>query len=49
MREQRKFIDLITTRLASELGITVEVKLVEGKSLERFEGKAKRVVEKRNF
>jgi phenylacetate-CoA ligase len=49
MREQRKFIDLITTRLASELGITVEVKLVEGKSLERFEGKAKRVVEKRSF
>jgi len=49
MREQRKFIDLIRTRLASELGITVEVKLVEGKSLERFEGKAKRVIEKRSF
>jgi phenylacetate-CoA ligase len=49
MREQRKFIDLIAARLASELGITVEVKLVEGKSLERFEGKAKRVVEKRSF
>jgi phenylacetate-CoA ligase len=49
MREQRKFIDLIKTRLASELGITVEVKLVEGKSLERFEGKAKRVIEKRSF
>ena len=49
MREQRKFIDLIKTRLASEHGITVEVKLVEGKSLERFEGKAKRVIEKRSF
>ncbi len=49
MREQRKLIDLIKTRLAAELGITVEVKLVEGKSLERFEGKAKRVIEKRSF
>ena len=49
MREQRKFIDLIKTRLASELGITVEVKLVEGKSLERVEGKTKRVIEKRSF
>ena len=49
MREQRKFIDLIKTRLAAELGIAVEVKLVEGKSLERFEGKAKRVIEKRSF
>ena len=49
MREQRKFIDLIRTRLAAELGISVEVKLVESKSLERLEGKTIRVIEKRSF
>jgi phenylacetate-CoA ligase len=49
MREQRKFIDTIRTRLAAELGIAVEVRLVESKSIERSEGKTIRVIEKRSF
>ena len=49
MKQQREFIDLIKTRLADELGIKVEVKLVDKKSLERFEGKTKRVIERRSL
>ena len=48
MKKQREFIDLIRDRLADELGISVEIKLVDKKSLERFEGKTKRVIERRN-
>jgi len=42
-------VDTIRKRLASELGIAVDVKLVEEKTLERFEGKAKRVIDKREL
>jgi phenylacetate-CoA ligase len=49
MKKQNELIALIRRRLASELGIWVEVKLVEKKTLERFEGKAKRVIDKRTF
>jgi phenylacetate-CoA ligase len=49
MKQQREFIDLIKIRLADELGVTVEVKLVDKKSLERFEGKTKRVIERRSL
>nr|NIW15145.1 phenylacetate--CoA ligase [Candidatus Thorarchaeota archaeon] len=47
MKKQRELIDLIKGRLASELGIGVAVKLVERKTLERSEGKAKRVIDRR--
>ena len=49
MKKQRQLVDLIKSRLASELGIGVDVKLVEEKSLERFEGKAIRVIDKREM
>lgn len=49
MKKQRELVDLIKKRLASELGIGVSVKLVEEKSLARFEGKATRVIDKRNL
>ncbi|MBI5102113.1 MAG: phenylacetate--CoA ligase [Nitrospirae bacterium] len=49
MRKQNELIKLIKSRLASELGIGVEVKLVEKKTLERSEGKAKRVVDLRKI
>jgi len=49
MKQQRALMELIKKRLASELGITVEVKLVERKSLGRSEGKASRVVDKRKL
>ena len=49
MKKQRQLVDHIKKRLATELGISVDVKLVEEKSLERFEGKAKRVIDKRKL
>jgi len=49
VKKQKDFIDLIKTRLASELGIAVEVKPVEKRTLERVEGKAKRVIDKRKL
>jgi phenylacetate-CoA ligase len=49
MKKQRSLVDQIKKRLATELGIGVDIKLVEEKSLERFEGKAKRVIDKRKL
>ena len=49
MRRQREMVETIQKRLAHELGISVVVKLVEKKTLERFEGKAKRVVDLRKL
>jgi phenylacetate-CoA ligase len=49
MKKQNELKETIKKRLASELGISVEVKLVEKKTLERFEGKAKRVIDNRKF
>lgn len=50
--EVRKLQDLrkqITHKLESTLGLTVDVKLVEPKTIERTAGKAKRVIDKRNI
>jgi phenylacetate-CoA ligase len=49
MKKQTELKETIKKRLASELGISVEVKLVEKKTLERFEGKAKRVIDNRKL
>lgn len=49
MKKQGVLIDTIKSRLASELGISVAVKLVEEKTLERFEGKGQRVIDKRKI
>jgi len=49
MKKQSELVGLIRRRLSSELGISVDVKLVEKKTLERFEGKAKRVIDKRTL
>jgi phenylacetate-CoA ligase len=49
MKKQRQMVDHIKSRLASELGIGVAVKLVEEKTLERSEGKSKRVIDKREL
>ena len=49
MKKQNELMDLIKRRLASELGIGVNVKLVEKKSIERSEGKAKRVIDLRKI
>ncbi|GAB4482936.1 MAG: phenylacetate--CoA ligase [Thermodesulfovibrionales bacterium] len=49
MRKQSELVGRIKDRLASELGIGVNVKLVEKKTLERSEGKAKRVIDNRRL
>ncbi|HID68953.1 MAG TPA: phenylacetate--CoA ligase, partial [Desulfobacterales bacterium] len=49
MRKQSELINTIRKQLNSELGIGVAVKLVEEKTLERFEGKGQRVIDKRKI
>jgi phenylacetate-CoA ligase len=47
MRRQTELRETIQRRLASELGVSVEVKLVGSKTIERSDGKARRVVDRR--
>lgn len=49
MKKQRQMVDHIKARLASELGISVDIRLVEEKTLERSEGKSKRVIDNRKL
>jgi phenylacetate-CoA ligase len=49
MRETQELVGRIKKRLASELGVSFEVKLVEPKSLKSCEDKQKLVIDKRNF
>ncbi len=49
MKKQKEFLDKINNELKSSLGIDVSVKLVEPHSIERSEGKAKRIIDKRKF
>jgi phenylacetate-CoA ligase len=49
MRRQKEMVERIQKRLAQELGVSFDVKLVEKKTLERFEGKARRVVDNRRI
>lgn len=49
MKKQHELIETIKKRLSSELNISVNVKIVEKKSLERSEGKAKRVIDNRKL
>ena len=49
MKKQRELVEKIKKRLSSELGISVEVKLVEERTLERFEGKGNRVIDNRRL
>ena len=49
LSQQNKVVSQIRSRIQSILGINVDVKLVEPKTLQRFEGKAKRVIDKREF
>lgn len=47
MKQQRQMLETIKARLAQVVGVGVDVKLVEEKTLERSLGKAKRVIDKR--
>lgn len=49
MKKQRGLVDAIKRKMASELGIGVEIKLVEERTLERFEGKGDRVIDNRKL
>lgn len=49
MKKQRTMVDTIKKRLAAELGVGVNVKLVEERSLERYNGKSSRVIDKREL
>ena len=49
IRKQTELRETIKNHLAAELGISVDVKLVGKKTLERFEGKAIRVIDNRKF
>jgi phenylacetate-CoA ligase len=49
MKRQNVLKDAIVKRLATELGVSVDVKLVGKKTLERSEGKARRVVDRRKL
>ncbi|MFV0437290.1 MAG: phenylacetate--CoA ligase family protein [Desulfopila sp.] len=49
MKTQRTLIETIKKRLAAEVGVSVEVKLVEERTLERFEGKGDRVIDNRQL
>ncbi len=49
MKKQNELIATIKKRLAAELGIAVSVRLVEKKTLERSDGKAKRVIDNRKI
>jgi phenylacetate-CoA ligase len=47
--ELQKLSRKIQSNLESTLGLSIDVKLVEPKTIERSEGKAKRVIDKRKF
>jgi phenylacetate-CoA ligase len=49
MRKQRSMVDKIYDSIRSTIGVSAKVKLVEPRSLERFKGKAKRVVDEREI
>jgi phenylacetate-CoA ligase len=47
VRHQTELQETIQRRLASELGVAVDVRLVGKRTIERSEGKARRVVDRR--
>ncbi len=47
IKKQRELVDTIKKRLYNEIGISVDINLVERNILKRFEGKAKRVIDNR--
>ena len=49
MKKQRQLVEEIEEKLRSALSLSAKVKLVEPKTITRYEGKAKRVLDKRKF
>lgn len=49
MKLQRSFLENVKRKIESVLGVGVSVKLVEPRTIPRFEGKATRVIDRRNL
>jgi phenylacetate-CoA ligase len=49
LKKQRAFLEGVEKRIESLIGVGVSVKLVEPGSIQRFEGKAQRVIDKRKL
>lgn len=49
MKKQRELLEKMNERMFNVLGIKPKIKFVEPKTIERFEGKAKRVIDERQF
>jgi len=49
MKKQRELLEKMHERMFNVLGIKPKIKFVEPKTIERFEGKAKRVIDERQF
>jgi phenylacetate-CoA ligase len=49
MKKQRDMVDSINEKMRNALGLSAKVKLVEPRSLERFQGKAERVRDERKI
>jgi len=49
MKKQRTMVEKISDSIRSTLGVSARVKLVEPRTLQRFEGKAERVVDEREI
>jgi phenylacetate-CoA ligase len=49
MKKQRALLEKMNERMFNVLGIKPKIKFVEPKTIERFEGKAKRVIDERQF
>jgi phenylacetate-CoA ligase len=48
MRKQRAFVEMLEKRLATNIGLHAKIKLVEPSIIPRHEGKANRIIDKRN-
>lgn len=49
MKKQRAFVESLEKRLATNIGLHARVKLVEPSSMPRHEGKANRIIDRRNL
>jgi len=49
MKKQKEFVELVQKKIESVIGVSVKVKLVEPRSIPRFEGKASRVIDRRKL
>lgn len=48
MKKQRAFVEMLEKRLATNIGLHAKVKLVEPSAMPRHEGKANRIIDRRN-